>query len=112
MYYPYRIVLPSNILKLIPLYIKQTWVHYPNLCAELLPDFLQGLTSMKTNPNNPERKESRVHERKIKTGREFRFNAHIDDYEIIYFMLYLGFDVNILPNKTWEEMENPKLQPK
>ena len=33
MYYPYRIVLPSNILKLIQLYIKQTWVHYPNLCA-------------------------------------------------------------------------------
>jgi hypothetical protein len=33
MYYPSIIVLPSNILKLIPLYIKQTWVHYPNLCA-------------------------------------------------------------------------------
>jgi len=33
MYYPYRIFLPSNILKLIPLYMKQPWVHYPNLCA-------------------------------------------------------------------------------
>jgi hypothetical protein len=32
-YYPYIIVLPSNILKLILLYIKQTWVHYPNLFA-------------------------------------------------------------------------------
>jgi hypothetical protein len=31
MYYPYRIVLPTNISKLIPLSIKQTWVHYPNL---------------------------------------------------------------------------------
>jgi len=33
MYYPYRILLPSNILKLIPLYMKQPWVHYPNLCV-------------------------------------------------------------------------------
>ena len=33
MYYPSRIVLPANISKLIPLSIKQTWVHYPNLCA-------------------------------------------------------------------------------
>jgi hypothetical protein len=54
MYYPSRIVLPTNISKLIPLYIKQTWVHYPNLCAtrNSLPDFLQGLTSMTTNPIN------------------------------------------------------------
>jgi hypothetical protein len=49
MYYPSRIVLPSNILKHIPLYIKQTWVHYQ---AFVLPDFLQGLTSMTTNLNN------------------------------------------------------------
>ena len=33
MYYPYVIVLPENISKLIPLSIKQNWVHYPNLCA-------------------------------------------------------------------------------
>jgi hypothetical protein len=31
MYHPYRILLPANISKLIPLSIKQTWVHYPNL---------------------------------------------------------------------------------
>ena len=30
-YYPYRIVFPSNISKLIPLSIKQIWVHYPDL---------------------------------------------------------------------------------
>jgi len=33
MYYPSRILLPKNISKHIPLSIKQTWVHYPNLCA-------------------------------------------------------------------------------
>ena len=33
MYYPCRIVLPSNILKFILLYMKQPWVHYPNLCV-------------------------------------------------------------------------------
>ena len=31
MYHQYIIVLPENISKLIPLYIKQTWVHCPNL---------------------------------------------------------------------------------
>jgi hypothetical protein len=29
--YIYRIVLPKNIPKLMPLSIKQTWFHYPNL---------------------------------------------------------------------------------
>jgi len=36
MYYPSRIVLPANISKLIPLSIKQTWVHYPNLGSPTL----------------------------------------------------------------------------
>ena len=36
MYYPHRIILPANISKLIPLYIKQTWVLFPNLCATRL----------------------------------------------------------------------------
>ena len=31
MYHPYRIVFPANISKLIPLSIKQMWMHYPNL---------------------------------------------------------------------------------
>jgi hypothetical protein len=31
MYYPYIIVFPANISKLIPLSIKQTWFLYPNL---------------------------------------------------------------------------------
>ena len=112
MYCPYRIVFPTNISKPIPLSIKQTWVHYPNLGSptshghnsltvrsyvmfpippkmechvipiyntltfkyiknntiihqtrlgpltkplcyrNLLPDFLQGLTSMTNNTNN------------------------------------------------------------
>jgi hypothetical protein len=33
MHYPYGIALTTNILKQIPLYIKQTWVAFPNLCA-------------------------------------------------------------------------------
>jgi hypothetical protein len=28
-----RQLVPSNISKIIPLSIKKTWVHYPNLCA-------------------------------------------------------------------------------
>jgi len=49
MYYPYRIFLPTNISKLIPLSIKQTWVHYPNLCATGIPyqTFFNGLHQRK-----------------------------------------------------------------
>jgi hypothetical protein len=36
-------------------------------------------------------------------------NTHIDHYEINNVILYLGFDVNILPINSWEEMGNPKL---
>jgi hypothetical protein len=59
--------------------------------------------------NLPERKASRVQRRKRRTGREFRLNAHIDDYEIKDVMLDLGSDVNIFPKKTWEAMGKPKL---
>jgi hypothetical protein len=56
-----------------------------------------------------ERNTSRVQRRKWRYGREFRLNAHIDDYEIRDVMLDLGSDVNILPKKTWEAMGKPKL---
>jgi hypothetical protein len=56
-----------------------------------------------------ERKESHVKRRKKTTGREFWLNAQLDCYEIEDIMLYLGSNVNILPNKTWEEMGKPKL---
>jgi hypothetical protein len=59
--------------------------------------------------NLPERNASRVQRRKRRIGREFRLNDHIDDYEIKYVMLYLGYNVNIFPNKTWEAMGNTKL---
>jgi hypothetical protein len=53
MYYPSMIVLPTNSLIFITLFLKQTWVPYHTLgLPNFLPDLLQGLTSMKTNPIN------------------------------------------------------------
>jgi hypothetical protein len=59
--------------------------------------------------NLPEKNASRIQRRKRRSGKEFRLNAHIDDYEIRDVMLDLGSDVNIFPKKTWEAMGNPKL---
>jgi hypothetical protein len=59
--------------------------------------------------NLPKSKESRVHRRKRRTGREFIFNYHIDDYEIKDVMMDFSSDVNIFPKKTWESTKKPKL---
>jgi hypothetical protein len=54
MYYPSMIVFPANSLIFITLFLKQTWVPYPHFWGyqNFLPDLLQGLTSMTTNPIN------------------------------------------------------------
>jgi hypothetical protein len=42
-------------------------------------------------------------------GREFKMTTKLGSYEMDDVMLNLGFDVNILPNKSWEFMGNPNL---
>lgn len=54
------------------------------------------------------RKDNKVM-RKKRTNRKFRFNVAIDDFDMDNIILDLGFDVNILPKKTWEEMGKSKL---
>lgn len=43
------------------------------------------------------------------TNRELKFRDEIGNYEMGDVILDLGFDINILPNKTWENMGKPKL---
>ena len=38
----------------------------------------------------------------VKIGRELRMTASIDDYDMDYIIMELGFDVNILTSKKWE----------
>jgi hypothetical protein len=45
-----------------------------------------------------------VHRRKVRTGKEFRLVAQLEEFEIKDVMLDLGSDVNILPKKTWEAL--------
>jgi len=59
--------------------------------------------------NLPKRETNRVKRRKRWIGKDFRPDAQVDGYEIKVVMLDLGSDVNILPNKSWESLGNPKL---
>jgi hypothetical protein len=45
-----------------------------------------------------------VHRRKIRTRKEFKLVARIEELEIKDVMLDLGYDVNILPKKTCEAL--------
>jgi hypothetical protein len=59
--------------------------------------------------NLPEKNTQRIQRRKVRTGKEFRLEASLDDFEIKYVMMDLGTNVNILPKKTWESLGKPQL---
>jgi hypothetical protein len=46
---------------------------------------------------------------KRRISREFRLNANIRDFNMGDIILDLGSEVNVLPNKTWQCMGEPKL---
>jgi hypothetical protein len=43
------------------------------------------------------------------TNEDFKFTVQIGEYDVDNIILELGYDVNVLPNKTWLLMEKPKL---
>jgi hypothetical protein len=47
--------------------------------------------------------------KKRRTSREFSLNANIGDFNMRNIILDLGFEVNVLPKKTWEAMGEPQL---
>jgi hypothetical protein len=55
----------------------------------------------------PEKNTQRVQRRKIWAGKEFRLSSQLDEFEIKDVMLYIGFDVNILPKNTSEYLGKP-----
>jgi hypothetical protein len=44
-----------------------------------------------------------------RTSREFRLNANIGDFNMGDIILDIGYEVNVLPNKTWQCMEETTL---
>jgi hypothetical protein len=50
-----------------------------------------------------------VQRRKIQSGKEFRLEAQLDEFDIKDVMLDLGYDVNIFPKQTWEALGKPQL---
>jgi hypothetical protein len=59
--------------------------------------------------NLPENNTQRVQRRKIRTRKDFRLAAQVDEFEIKDVTLYLGYHVNILPKNTWEVLGKPQL---
>jgi hypothetical protein len=59
--------------------------------------------------NIPEKSTQRVKRRKVQTGRYFRLVAQLDEFDIKDVLLDLGYDVNIMPKKTWEALGKPHL---
>jgi hypothetical protein len=59
--------------------------------------------------NLPKKSTQRLQRRKVRTGKEFRLVAQLDEFEIKDGMLDLGSDVNIFPTKTWEDLGKPRL---
>jgi hypothetical protein len=64
---------------------------------------------MRIRTNLPKKNTQRVQRRKVWTGKEFILAAQLDKFEIKDVMLDLGFDVNILSKKTWEDLGKPQL---
>ena len=44
-----------------------------------------------------------------RTSMEFIMNENIGDFDMEYIILDLGFEVNVLPNKTWKCMGDPTI---
>jgi len=59
--------------------------------------------------NLPEKNTQRIQRRKVRTGKEFRLESQLDNFEIKDVMLDLGSKVNILPKNTWEALGKPQL---
>jgi hypothetical protein len=51
---------------------------------------------------------NQVHKKRRKIN-EFRLNANMGDFNMGDIILDLGFEVNVLPKKTWEAMGEPTL---
>ena len=73
-----------------------------------MPQFL--LCAKETNPPLEVKDVNTLYKYKKRTGREMQLMAQIGDYEMEQLILDLRSDVNVLPKKTWQWMEETKLE--
>jgi hypothetical protein len=82
-------------------------------CVKLLSDknSLQVLQNLLEKCNPGEEGVKRVNQvrKKRRNNRKFRLNANIGDLNMGDIILELGYEVNVLPKKTWEAMGEPQL---
>jgi hypothetical protein len=85
-------------------------------CVKLLNDpssvkILQNILercSIETEGKLEQKRFNHLHTRR-RTSRELRLNANIRDFNMVYIILDLGSEVNVLPTKTWQCMGYPTL---
>jgi hypothetical protein len=75
--------------------------------VKLLQNMLE-ICSVETKGNLEQKIVNHLHTRR-RTSREFRMNANIGDFNMGDIILDLGFEVNVLPKKTWKCMGKPTL---
>ena len=82
-------------------------------CVKLFSDknSLQVLQNLLEKCNRGEKGVKVVNQvrKKRRISREFIFNANIGYFNMGDIILDLGYEVNVLPKKTWEAMGEPKL---
>lgn len=65
---------------------------------------------MRQKPSDESCVVQKISNHKTRRGWEMRLTAQIGEYEMDQVILDLGWDVNNLPNQTWEKMGRPALQ--
>jgi hypothetical protein len=64
--------------------------------------------SIETEGKLEQKTVNHLHTRR-RTSREFKLNENVGDFNMRYIILDLGFEVNVLPKKTWKCMGEPTL---
>lgn len=93
--------------------IKSFW----QACIKLLRnkkvvENLQAMIDNYTEKEQPlieQRVVNKIYKNKKRMGREMHMTTQIDAYEMYHVILDPGSDANLLPNKTWQRMGEPKL---
>jgi hypothetical protein len=75
--------------------------------VKILQNILEKCSSETEGKLEP-KKNNHLHTR-IRTSREFRLNANIEEYNVGDIIMDLGYEVNVLPKKTWQCMGEPRL---
>jgi hypothetical protein len=105
----------DNTSEVLPIVQVSTIKTFLQSCVKILNDpssikFLQNMfekCNTKVEGKLEHKTVNHLHTRR--TSRELRMNANVGDFNMGYIILDLGFEVNVLPKKTWQCMGDATL---